>query len=270
MSTPRSGLLALKRAVGAYFTLYDVQADVLIGLKARSLWSKPRVILIPGRFDGGNEPKVMAAGPLDAPLQKASLNPRELASWPRELTLSIYARDVTQPQDEESQIVALDDLHELTVQALWNGIDPASGQTPGGANLTFGEQFYVAPPVVDAAGREMLLQVKWISPVFDQANPTATPTLRLGKQLQTAPNAGTKASVAYALGSLTTVSGLGFQTPACLGQLLTLSGAASSGNNGSFRIVQFVGPSIVVVQNAAAVAPDANNGAIAWQVAPPS
>ena len=62
-----------------------------------------------------------------------------------------------------------------------------------------------------------------------------------------------------------TITGLTGMTAASIGHFLTLSGADSAGNNGTFLISQYVSASSVVVQNASGVGGDANNGAISWE-----
>jgi len=49
-----------------------------------------------------------------------------------------------------------------------------------------------------------------------------------------------------------------------VGSNITISGAASGGNNGTFPIIQVVSPTSVIVTNASAVPSDGNNGAIHW------
>lgn len=64
------------------------------------------------------------------------------------------------------------------------------------------------------------------------------------------------------------ITGLtGFTTGAdvlVVGHLITVTGAASSANNGTFPITQINSPTSVRIFNASAVTPDANNGAISW------
>lgn len=61
------------------------------------------------------------------------------------------------------------------------------------------------------------------------------------------------------------VSGLTGVTSASVGHFLVIAGAASSANNGTFLIINFVDSFTVDIQNAAAVMPDGNNGSILWQ-----
>lgn len=60
------------------------------------------------------------------------------------------------------------------------------------------------------------------------------------------------------------VTDLTAMTAASVGRYLTISGAASGGNNGTFLIAAVNSATSVDVVNAAAVIPDANNGALAW------
>jgi len=78
--------------------------------------------------------------------------------------------------------------------------------------------------------------------------------------------AGVAAAVVAAGEGLATVTGLADVDAAWLGLTLATVGAASSANNGKFRIHAVVDPTTVQVTNDDAVAPDANNGAIAWVI----
>jgi hypothetical protein len=61
-----------------------------------------------------------------------------------------------------------------------------------------------------------------------------------------------------------TITGLTGMTAASVENFLTLSGAASGGNNGTFRIIAFNSATSVDVDNVAGVASDANSGSISW------
>ncbi len=63
-----------------------------------------------------------------------------------------------------------------------------------------------------------------------------------------------------------TITGLSGMVAGNNQQYLTISGAASSANNGTFQIVSVLGGGGVIIANPAAVAPDANNGALVWSV----
>lgn len=61
-----------------------------------------------------------------------------------------------------------------------------------------------------------------------------------------------------------TITGLTGMTPQDVGNFIQFSGAASSGNNGTFLIDTYISATSVTIVNPNAVAPDANNGALVW------
>jgi hypothetical protein len=61
-----------------------------------------------------------------------------------------------------------------------------------------------------------------------------------------------------------TLTGLANMTSSAVGQPITISGAASAGNNGTFIITAVLSSSSVTINNSSAVAPDANNSHILW------
>src|SRR5574339_200464 len=76
---------------------------------------------------------------------------------------------------------------------------------------------------------------------------------------------GAAASVTTVTNGVATLTGLtGFASGTAGQRWITISGAASGGNNGTFKILSFISSSSVTIRNAAAVASDANNGAISW------
>ena len=82
-----------------------------------------------------------------------------------------------------------------------------------------------------------------------------------------APIAGQTGSVASITAFTTpdaTIAGLTGMTAQSVGRFLTISGANSAGNNGTFLIDGYIDATSVTVVNVSAVAPDANNGAISW------
>ena len=107
-----SGLLALKIISRNIFLIQDIPAEVFLGLRARNWWQKSRVVLMTGKFDGSDTPRPMAAGQFGPPTKKSSNNPRELAEWNREVTVSIFAVDPTNTTSEEAQNTALENLIE--------------------------------------------------------------------------------------------------------------------------------------------------------------
>ncbi len=77
---------------------------------------------------------------------------------------------------------------------------------------------------------------------------------------------GTAAAVIAFSTPTATITGLTGMYEALVGQQLLFSGAASGGNNGTFTITAVLSDTSVQINNAAAVAPDANNGAITWSL----
>ena len=61
-----------------------------------------------------------------------------------------------------------------------------------------------------------------------------------------------------------TLTGLTGLTAGSIGKFITVSGAASAGNNGTFLITQYVSATSAVILNTAGVGGDANNGSISW------
>lgn len=75
---------------------------------------------------------------------------------------------------------------------------------------------------------------------------------------------GSAGSIDTFLTGIVTISGLTGMTANSVGNFITISGAATGANNGTFLITEFVSATSVKYANAAGVAPDANNGAIVW------
>jgi hypothetical protein len=76
---------------------------------------------------------------------------------------------------------------------------------------------------------------------------------------------GAVASVSTVTNGVATLTGLtGFASGTAGQRWITITGAASGGNNGTFKILSFISSSSVTIRNAGAVAGDANNGAISW------
>ena len=75
---------------------------------------------------------------------------------------------------------------------------------------------------------------------------------------------GAAASITTVVSGIATVTGLTGMTAQSIGNFLTVSGAASAGNNGTFLIVTYLSATSVEISNASAVASDGNNGSISW------
>jgi hypothetical protein len=273
----RSSLVALKCAVKDYFEQVGIRAGVYLGLRARDLWDTSRVVLIDGEFDGANVPKPMSAGEFLPPGHKQSYNPRELILWERPITASIRAVDEARIDDEDAQTEATEGLIEATVQAIHNAtiINPTT-QLPvplGQAGLEWGKATWVNPgtSTQQTHGKEFLVTFIHKTVLFDAAELYVKPTPQLQKgPLLNNTRGGINAVMTSVAGTSAVISGLGLCHPSYVGMSLTLSGAANGGNNGTFPIIFFNSPRSLVITNAGAVAPDANNGSITWQVGPPT
>jgi len=77
---------------------------------------------------------------------------------------------------------------------------------------------------------------------------------------------GAAASISSFSGGFATISGITGVTTSSVGQFVVVSGAASSANNGTFQIAQYLSPTAVLIANSKAVTPDANNGSISWTI----
>lgn len=84
-------------------------------------------------------------------------------------------------------------------------------------------------------------------------------------------NYGDSLTVASVVSGLVTLTGLAHMTPYSVGQLITISGGAVAGNNGTFRIVSYLSATSVTYMNIYGDATDANNGAASfvWNEIPP-
>jgi hypothetical protein len=272
---PQSGLSSLVRAIEYYFSQIALEARVGFGLRSRNEWARSRVVVIPGRFDGSAEPRPMAGGRFGAPKQKASVNPRELACWTREITFSIFAVDPSDVRNPDVQNAALEDLVEALQQAIWGAIDPTTpagatpGTPPGMAAIEFGDSIVMVPPVEGAYGLELLQQATMLTPLYARTQAVAFPTISLSKIITGPGLQGTSASITSVSSGLVSVSGLGgLVTGEWLNQYLVMAGAAIGANNGTFPIVGITSQRALVLQNPSGVAPDPANGAISWRLDP--
>lgn len=75
---------------------------------------------------------------------------------------------------------------------------------------------------------------------------------------------GAAATVAAFGAGVATITGLTGMTANSVGNFLTISGAATVGNNGTFLIITFNSATSVDISNATGASPDANDGAIVW------
>lgn len=167
----RSGLLYLRDRVAEYFEAYSVNASVTpVGMKYRSFSlnqqmpsNANRVVFIPGVFDGKPELQPRKYGSLSRSSRNngSVVNPRELASWERPFTISIWGAPVPGKQFAEDESVGVvEDLLENVVRAV---------QFAGRASVHWGDVVISAPPVENSFGTELLVSATQIGPLFDVA-----------------------------------------------------------------------------------------------------
>jgi hypothetical protein len=77
-------------------------------------------------------------------------------------------------------------------------------------------------------------------------------------------NYGTAANVTTVVNGVVTLTNLARMNPAMVGGKITLSGCASTANNGTFFITSYISASSVTINNTYGVPSDGNNGHIVW------
>jgi hypothetical protein len=140
----------------------------------------------------------MKEGTLTAPEHTKSDNPRELVTWERLVTISVYASDESDISNEELQLEASTTLLETTLGSIYNAFTPglsASGTNrelgfTGQASLAWGGPVTrIQPPVEFPHGTELLVTFTQKGPLFDVLQDTVTPTvIVLAKSFQNPPS----------------------------------------------------------------------------------
>lgn len=77
-------------------------------------------------------------------------------------------------------------------------------------------------------------------------------------------NAGNTATISAFGSGLVTFTGLANMSQNSVGHFMSVSGAGTAGNNGTFLIVAYISATSVQVANVSGAFPDANSGAISW------
>lgn len=189
----RSGLVALADSVREYFRANTVDAEVTkVGVRYRTLWAKSRVVFVPGIYAGEDPPRPIDEGRLTAPEHTKSDNPRELATWERKATACILGVNVQQREDEQAQIEAVENLLELTIQAMVRASAPLPANAEwrpgahesglaGQASIFWDDstvkRFY--PPTDLSFGIEIFLTFTQRGPLFDQPDVIVFPQVAL-------------------------------------------------------------------------------------------
>jgi hypothetical protein len=182
----RSPLRALARAIRWRFEAYGVTASVRLGWRQRTEQDPDagnRVVLVPGIFDpsAGLGVKSLRAGRFDrdAPQNYVDHDPRlrAVAWWHEPVTFSVWAVSDDDPQDEEAQIEATEDLCERTIDAIHNAVDPETQIPIGYGNVEdFGDPYWTLPPVEKPFGRELTFGIVLLVPQFETPSGLAFPS----------------------------------------------------------------------------------------------
>ncbi len=104
-----------------------------------------------------------------------------------------------------------------------------------------------------------------------QPPPTGATLSPTGDVVNTGGFSGGAASITAfttPLATLTGLTGITTSDTGLVGQLITLSGANTSANNGSFPISAILAAGSIQITNPSAVAPDTHNGSISWTIPP--
>lgn len=176
-----SGLAKLVAGVRAYFLANGVNALVEVGAKklaqqAQGPGGANRVVFVPfdpksgagGQFSppghmGSFDVEREADDPDDPPVRVASL--RTLADWQRQMLISVWARDAANPEDELAHAVAVEDLVEKTMQAIF---------ATGLADVGFGRADWIVPKE-RMFGFEVRMGLSFTHPICDRPEEVGYP-----------------------------------------------------------------------------------------------
>lgn len=167
-AAPKSGIVALRNGVERYFQSYSVPAIVApVGLKYRSftinqasISNANRVVFIPGEFDGAAKGGSRRYGSLNRNNRNSAsvVNPRELLSWDRPITISVWsAPQKGSAENEQDSVALVEDLLEQVVRGV---------QYAAMATVEWGA--VVISTAADVQfGTELLVSLIQTGPIFD-------------------------------------------------------------------------------------------------------
>lgn len=171
-------IVALTNDVREYFEQHGVTASVLFGRKPRAqqmnqgVGQANRVIFQPGD-DGGKFGKL--AGTHQPGLRSDQGNARSLVNFQCLLTVSVWAVDTTNLNDEGAHMCAAEDLFEHVVRAM---ADLRHGQHVWGA-MTI-----TPPPSERVFGVELRAELEYRFPFLSAARPFGHPNNVITKVLE--------------------------------------------------------------------------------------
>jgi len=185
-----SGVVALVASVQAYFTVTAGTPPVTTKTCDVSLgWKQPtkqinqgvgranRVVFIPsdpggkgGKIVGAHQPGPRRFGPGVG----GDTATRALYTWERQLVVSVWAVDGSDPHNEAKQIEAVEDLFELTIRAV---------HYYAFNNAQWGDVDWTTSPVEHSFGRELRAKLTFRHPMFDAETGIAYPAKAITKDL---------------------------------------------------------------------------------------
>lgn len=167
----KSGLVALVASVQAYFDARSVGTQVGLGWKQptqqinQGVGRANRVVFIPSDPSGKGGKLAGAQRPGQRNVD-TNLSMRSLYNWERFVTVSVWACDTTDPQNEEKQIEAVETLFEHTVRAV---------HYFAANEAQWGDVTWTTSPVEHAFGRELRAGLVFRHPIFDAPNERVYP-----------------------------------------------------------------------------------------------
>lgn len=181
-----SGLKALVDGVRQYFLSQDYDAEVTsLGWKQRDMilnqgpGGANRIVFYPGFEPGGRSG---SGGNLDRDKRPSTTNPRALLTWHKPITMSVWAVDKTDTDNDELQFEALETLLERAVQGVqFSTHQDADGNVThnGLASIEWGSVRWTIPPNEMRFGQEVLVEFVQLCPIFAKTVDMAFPLGRV-------------------------------------------------------------------------------------------
>lgn len=169
---------------------------------------------------------------------------------------------------------------------IWNLVDGTAGSvTAGPSNLALITGLYSAPGPIPQGGINPSMVGQPIT-FINAGSPANDGTFTIYAYVSSSSiliqnasavsidsatwviDSGSTASITAYSSGFVTMTGLSGITAEMVGYAIFVSGASNGGNNGQFTIASVLSSSSVTFENFSGVAPDANNGAISWQISP--
>lgn len=185
----RSGLVALVNGVAVYFSERGITANVSLGWEKRTQQVNQgegqanRVVFSPADQHGKAGKIVLPEQPGERDVLDDLGNVvgrvRALRTWQRIVSVFVWACDAQDPTNEAKQIEATDTLLNQTITAVHRSALLYPGGVPtrgiGLANVDWGDIESTITPVDRSFGRELIAQMTYRHPIFDEIQDVAFP-----------------------------------------------------------------------------------------------